>query len=156
MKAQWQQLNEREQLAVVIASGCLLIYLLYALLFSPLLDKVSIARKHWHEKNNTLIWLRHAQQNYSPNHQPQKVAAGNLLSLLTSVLKQASFHHFSYQLAQTSSGEIQLNFEEVPYNAFMTWLREQTSRYTLSIKNMEVTKTTVSGVVKVSITFGVT
>ncbi len=155
MKAHWQQFSEREQIAVVVAGLCLIAYLFYALLFSPLTIAVSNARKHWYEKNNTLIWMRHAQQNYSQEKRPQKVAAGNLLSILTQVLKHASFHRFPYQLAQTASGEIQLSFDEVPYNAFMEWLRDQSMRYTLTIKNLDVTKTTVPGVVKISVRFGV-
>ncbi len=155
MKAHWQQFSEREQIAVVVAGLCLIAYLFYALLFSPLTIAVLNARKHWYEKNNTLIWMRHAQQNYSQEKRPQKVAAGNLLSILTQVLKHASFHRFPYQLAQTASGEIQLSFDEVPYNAFMVWLRDQSMRYTLTIKNLDVTKTTVPGVVKISVIFGV-
>lgn len=155
MKAQWQQFNEREQIAVVGAALCLIVYLFYALLFSPLTTAVANARKQWQEKNNTLIWMRHAQQNYNQAKSPQKIPAGNLLSLLTQVLKQASFHRFPYQMAQTASGEIQLSFDEVPYNAFMEWLKDQSTRYTLTIKNLDVSKTTVSGVVKVSVIFGV-
>ncbi|MBP6919209.1 MAG: type II secretion system protein M [Legionellaceae bacterium] len=155
MKAHWQQFNEREQTAVVVAGLCLVAYLFYAMLFSPLTTAVSNARKHWYEKNSTLMWMRHAQKNYSQEKQPQKVAAGNLLSILTQVLKHASFHRFPYQLAQTASGEIQLSFDEVPYNAFMEWLRVQSMRYTLTVKNLDVTKTNVSGVVKISVIFGV-
>ena len=125
------------------------------MLFSPLTTAVSNARKHWYEKNSTLTWMRHAQKNYSQEKQPQKVAAGNLLSILTQVLKHASFHRFPYQLAQTASGEIQLSFDEVPYNAFMEWLRVQSMRYTLTVKNLDVTKTNVLGVVKISVIFGV-
>lgn len=155
MKAHWQQLNERDQAAVAIAVVCVIAYLLYALVFSPLSNMVSQAKKHWQEKHNTLIWMQRAQRNYSQEKRPQTVEASNLLSLLTQVLKQASFQRFPYQLAQTNSGEIQLNFEEVPYNAFVAWLRAQSSRYTLSIKSMDMNKTKTAGVVKVSVIFGV-
>lgn len=155
MKSYWQQLNERDQTAVAIAGVCVIAYLLYLLVFSPLLSMVSQAKQHWQEKNNTLIWMRRMQQNYSHEKRPQTIEAGNLLSLLTQVLRQASFQRFPYQLAQTSTGEIQLSFEEVPYNAFIGWLREQSSRYTLTIKNMDINKTKILGVVKVSVIFGV-
>lgn len=154
-RTQWQQLNEREQSSVLVAGLCLGIYLLYALLFAPLMTSVSTARTHLHAKNDTLIWMRHAQQNYNHEKKPETIAAGNLLSILTQVLKAASFHRFPYQLAQTASGEIQLSFDEVPYNPFLTWLREQTTRYTLTIKNLDVNKTNVPGVVKVSVIFAI-
>lgn len=155
MKAHWQQLNERDQAAVAIAAVCVIAYLLYVVVFAPLSTMVSQARTHWKEKTNTLIWMQRAQQNYSHEKRPQTVEAGNLLSLLTQVLKQTSFQRFPYQLAQTNTGEIQLSFEDVPYNAFIAWLRDQSSRYTLTIKSMDMNKTKVAGVVKVSVIFGV-
>lgn len=155
LRTHWQQLNEREQGLVLVAVLCLSVYLLYALLFAPLMASVSTAQNHLHAKNDTLIWMRHAQQNYSQEKKPETIAAGNLLSILTQVLKNASFHRFPYQLAQTASGEIQLSFDEVPYNPFLTWLREQTTQYTLTIKSLDVNKTTAPGVVKVSVIFAI-
>ena len=155
MKAYWQQLNERDQVAVGVAGICIVAYLLYALVFSPLSNKVLYAKQHWQEKNRTLTWMQRVQQNYSHEKRPQTVEAGNLLSLLTHVLKQVSFQRFPYQLAQTSNGEIQLSFDEVPYNAFIVWLREQSTKYTLTVKNIDINKTKTSGVVKAVVIFGV-
>ena len=98
--------------------------------------------------------MLHVQQNYHEEKKPQKVASSNLLSILTEVLDQASFNRFAYQLEQTATGDIQLSFENVPYNGFMEWLRDQSAQYTLSIKNLDVTKTNINGVVTVSVIFG--
>lgn len=155
MKAYWQQLNEREQLAVVAASIFVIAYLFYALIYAPLTSAVTNEQAQWRTKQATLVWMRHVEQTYSQDKRPQTVAEGNLLSILTQVLKGASFHRFPYQLAQTAGGEIQLSFDAVPYNAFITWLQAQTVRYTLTIKNIDMTKTDVPGVVKASVIFGV-
>ncbi len=155
MKAYWQQLNEREQISVLIAAVCLGVYLLYALVYAPLTTAVLNGRTQLLEKQTTLTWIQHVQQGYANEKKPQTVAAGNLLSILTKVLKHTTFSRFPYQLAQTASGEIQLSFDAVPYNAFMAWLQVQTARYTMTIKNMDLTKTDVAGVVKVSVVFGV-
>jgi type II secretory pathway component PulM len=37
----------------------------------------------------------------------------------------------------------------------MAWLQRQTAQYTMTIKNMEMSKTDVAGVVKISLVFGV-
>lgn len=156
MKAYWQQLNEREQRAVLLAGVCLSFYLLYALVYAPLTSAVRNGRNQLLEKQTTLTWMQHVQQTYADEKKPpQAVAAGNLLSILTKVLGHTSFHRFPYQLAQTATGEIQLSFEAVPYNAFMAWLQIQTARYTMTIKNMEMSKTDAVGVVKISVVFGV-
>ncbi len=154
MKAQWQQFNEREQGAILISGLFLIAYLSYASFFSPLSKMVTTAQKRWHEQTVTLTWMLHVQQNYHEEKKPQKVASSNLLSILTEVLDQASFNRFAYQLEQTATGDIQLSFENVPYNGFMEWLRDQSAQYTLSIKNLDVTKTNINGVVTVSVIFG--
>lgn len=155
MKAYWQQLNEREQIAVVVMGVFAVLYLFYALIYAPLVSSVAVAQADWHMKKDTLIWMRHAEQNYDGEKKPQTVAAGNLLSILTQVLNQSSFRRFPYQLSQTATGEIQLNFEQVPYNGFILWLQAQSTRYTMTVKHLDITKTDVAGVVKASVMFSV-
>ncbi len=153
MKAYWQQLNEREQIAVVVAGVFSGLYLLYAVVFSPLVSAVTQSREEWREKKTTLIWMQQAEKRYVGEKKPQTVTAENLLSVLTGLLAKASFHRFPYQLAQTATGDIQLTFDQVPYNAFIVWLQTQSTQYTLTIKTMDITQTDVSGVVKVSVMF---
>ena len=155
MKAYWQQLNEREQMAVVLAGVCVVMYLLYACVYAPLSAAVMNGQKQLIEKQQTLTWMQRVQQQNREEKKPQTVSGGSLLSILTNVLHHTSFHRFPYQLSQTASGEIQLQFDAVPYNAFMAWLQTQTSRYTMTIKSMDLNKTDVPGVVKVSVVFGV-
>ena len=50
MKAYWQQLNEREQRAVLLAGVCLGFYLLYALVYAPLTSAVRNGRNQLLEK----------------------------------------------------------------------------------------------------------
>lgn len=156
MKAYWQQFNEREQKAVLLAGVCLGFYLLYELVYAPLTSAVQYGNHQLSEKQTTLTWMQHVQQTYTDEKKPpQAVGEGNLLSILTKMLSHTTFHRFPYQLAQTATGEIQLSFEAVPYNAFMAWLQIQTAQYTMTIKNMEMSKTEVAGVVKISVVFGV-
>ncbi len=155
MKAYWQQLNEREQIAVVVMGVFAVLYLFYALIYAPLVSSVAAAQADWYVKKDTLLWMQHAEQNYDGEKKPQTVAAGNLLSILTQALNQSSFHRFPYQLSQTATGEIQLNFDQVPYNGFILWLQAQSTRYTMTIKHLDITKTDVPGVVKVSVMFSV-
>lgn len=153
MKAYWQQLNEREQSGLMIAGLCSALYLLYALVFAPLMSSVTQAQETWQAKNKTLVWMQQAKKNYAPTQKPQAVTAGNLLSILTERLSETSFRRFPHQLAQTATGDIQLTFDQVPYNAFILWLQRQSTHYTLTVKTMDITKTDVTGVVKASVMF---
>ncbi|PJD90616.1 MAG: general secretion pathway protein GspM [Legionella sp.] len=153
MKTYWQQLNEREQIAVVIAGVFSGLYLLYAVVYSPLASSLTKAREEWREKKTTLVWMQQAEKKVIGEKKPQTVTTDNLLSVLTRLLDQASFHRFTHQLAQTATGDIQLTFEQVPYNAFIIWLQAQSTQYTLTIKTMDITQTDTAGVVKASVMF---
>lgn len=155
MKAYWTQLNDREQVSVGIAGLCCVLYLFYALLFSPLVTAVVMAEQDWTDKKTTLVWMQQVAQGYSRGQAPKQVTSGNLLSVLTELLSKASFQRFPYQLEQTSNGDIQLTFAKVPYNGFIAWLDMQSKHYTLSIKTLYLNKTELPGVVKATVVFTV-
>ncbi|MCR9192287.1 MAG: type II secretion system protein M [Gammaproteobacteria bacterium] len=153
MKAYWQQLSERDQMAAMVGGVCLVLYLLYALVFEPLSSSVTAAQEAWTEKKATLNWMQHVEKTYVSAKKPQTVTAGNLLSILTTRLNKTSFHRFPHQLSQTATGDIQLTFDQVPYNLFILWLQRQSTEYTLIIKSLDMTKTDVSGIVKAAVMF---
>ncbi len=61
------------------------------------------------------------------------------------------FKHFSYQLQQTGVSDIQLVFEQVPFNPFMIWLWSFNEKYPISITQLSVDLTETPGVVKLTL-----
>ena len=57
----------------------------------------------------------------------------------------------SYQLQQTNSGEIQLSFEQIPFNLFIEWLNNINSQYLINIKQFDVNKTATPGLTRLMI-----
>ena len=58
---------------------------------------------------------------------------------------------FPYQLQQTGSEDIQLTFDEVPFNLFLAWLEKINKRYTITVKQFEVDRTKTPGVARLMI-----
>jgi general secretion pathway protein M len=120
-----------------------------------LVSAVEERKAAWIEKKTTLLWMQQAQRAYAHEQQPTRVTAATLLSVLTELLTHVSFQRFPYQLEQTSSGDIQLTFDAVPYNLFVSWLQTQSKQYTLVIKSLYLSKTDTPGVVKAAVVFTV-
>ncbi len=151
MKSHWTNLNTRERLVLGFGGVCCFLLLLYLLILAPLSNAVHDKSQQLIEKQTTLAWMQKARQQHKTAAAPQTLSSAKLLTVLAVQLKSTSFHHFPYQLQQTGSGDIQLSFENVPYNAFVTWLWSVSKRYAFTIKQLTVARTESSGVVNVMV-----
>lgn len=152
MKNYWQNLNEREQKLLIITSFILLAYLIYTLVYAPIVNTLKDRTLELQEKKQTLIWMRDVQKNYIVSKK-SKINNSELLSILVTEIKNSSFNNYQYQLQQSGKGDIQLLFKEVPFNDFIKWLEVFSKHYAVTIKQVSVEKTEISGVVKLTTVF---
>lgn len=149
----WKNLNEREQWTLAIGGIFCGIYLFYLIIYSPLITAVATRNQQLQEKRETLVWMQQIQKQYRrPQQALQKISNSKLLSLIASELSSPSFKGFTYQMQQSGAGDIQLSFEQVPYNTFITWLWDMTHQYRLSIKELRIEHHKTPGLVKLTIT----
>jgi general secretion pathway protein M len=151
VKSYFNSLNEREKWMVFGAALCVLIYVYYMFLYSPLISSVTQKSDQLIEKTANLEWMNKVKQQKNNSSVKQSVNNGQLLTLLATQLKDNSDIKFPYQLQQTNSGEIQLSFEQVPFNLFIEWLLQLNNKYTINIKQMDVNKTPTHGITKLMI-----
>ncbi len=147
----WNQWNERERRMVVIAGIVLACYLCYAIFYAPLNDAVTKAQAQLTADRDTLLWMQSVRQQSQQTHTPQITSSGQLLSTLGQQLSVSAFHQFVYQLEQTASGDIQLSFDEVPYNVFLVWLKKFHAQYAFTIKQLSAERTQTPGMVKLQL-----
>lgn len=147
MKSYWLNLSERDRLVLSVGGIVVLVYLFYVLIYGPLTDAVETRSQIWVEKQETLAWMKR-QGGAKP---VSKQADRNLLSLFSTELKRASFSQFPYQLQQSGADTVQLSFDSVPYVDFLAWLRTLNRHYKMSITDLTVARTKLSGVVKVNV-----
>ncbi len=151
MNAYWNHLNDRERWMLGIGGVCCLLFLIYLLLYAPLVASVNEKSAQLNEKKSILVWMEHARKQHHSANVRQTLSDNKLLTVFADQLKLTSFQSFSYQLQQTSSGDVQLSFENVPYNAFIHWLWSLSEHYVFSIKQFNTERTQTPGVVKISL-----
>ena len=148
----WKNLNEREQAGLGVAGLFCVIYFFYLIIYSPLISAVANKNQQLQDKRETLAWMQKIQQQYHQvNKKTNSFDNGKLLALIASELNNPTFKVFTYHMEQTSSGDIQLSFEKIPYNAFITWLSKISHQYTIHIKTLHIEHTKTPGLVKLNL-----
>ncbi len=157
MKNYLSTLNEREKWMLILAALSLFIYCYYLFLYAPLANKLTQKRTQLIEKTETLAWMQKVkQEGYASKKAKQTVDNSQLLTLLATQLKDNPTLKVAHQLQQTSSGEIQLTFEAVPFQLFMSWLTKINDRYTMTVKQFDVQRSETPGVTKLMIMISAT
>lgn len=155
MKDYWNTLNDRERSLVIFAGILCIIYLFYIFLYSPLITAKNNKQLELIDKEATLTWMEQVRNVDKSSKSLTTLSNANLLSVLGTQLKTTTFSHFSFQLEQMGSGDIQLSFNEVPYNAFIKWLWTLSGQYLFNIKQVTIEKATLPGLVKVMLVLSV-
>ena len=143
-------MNEREQRVLALGVIFCGFYLFYLLIYSPLTTAVNNKVRQLTEKQETLEWMQQVQKVYKAKKAPKTLTTSKLLTVMTLQLNTGSFKQFPYQLQQTGISDIQLHFDQVPYNAFINWLRSINEQYNIVFKQLTIEPTDVAGVVKLT------
>jgi len=146
----WHNLNERERWMAMAGSVCLLIFLFYELIYSPLAATVESKSKELNEKQQTLVWMQQVRQLPKKQKTEQLISNTKLLALMGNQLSSNSLQKFPYQLQQTGAGDIQLSYDRVPYNQFLPWLWSLSNDYAIALKQFSAERTETSGIVKLT------
>ncbi|CAM2935760.1 general secretion pathway protein [Legionella steigerwaltii] len=152
MKAYLSTLNERERWMLIGTAVCLFLYVYYLFLYNPLSQKVNQKSTQLVEKTATLEWMKKIkQQSHTKQTKKQIVDNSQLLTTLATQLKNDTTLKFPYQLQQTGSGDIQLTFDAVAFNLFITWLEKINQRYAITVKQFEADRSKTPGVTRLMI-----
>ncbi len=155
IKTFWLKKNNRERLMLAACAVICCVYLFYAWFYSPITDAVENNLKQFTEKKATLAWMQQMQLQYKGMKKSQTVSSVKFLTLLAADIKHSTFSQFSYQLQQTGANNIQLSFDQVPFNAFIAWLYKLNEQYFFSIDQLKIEQSNISGLVKAMVLFNV-
>ncbi len=151
MKTYLNTLNDREKWMIIVAGVSLFIYGYYLLLYAPLSNQVNQKSTQLIEKTETLEWMKQVRMQKRSTKRKESVDNSQLLTILASQLKNNKTLKFPYQLQQTSSGDVQLTFDAVPFQNFIQWLAKINEVYSINIKQFDVEKTSTPGVTRLMI-----
>lgn len=136
---------------VIAALISVFIYGYYLILYAPISTKVTQKSTQLIEKIQTLDWMKKVKNQKHPGKSKQILDNSQLLTILDSQLKDKKNLQFPYQLQQTGSGEVQLSFDEVPFQIFMGWLAKINDKYATNIKQLDVQNTATPGVTQLTL-----
>jgi len=151
MKEFWSNLNERERIILSVGVIFCFFYLLYLLVFSPLNHAIDNKYQILSEKKSDLLWMEKVRKLQLTKSTKDLLTSSKLLTVLTEELNAIYFSNHPYSLKQIGADEIQLNYDEVPYNVFIKWLWTFNKKYSFVIKQLNIERTNTPGVVKLSL-----
>lgn len=149
MNFDWHHLNERERWMVGFCAVFCALAACYWLLIAPIQKTVATKSEQLSEKQATLSWMKQVRGQSQSLKAQATLSNTQLLSLLVTELRHASFQAFPYELQQTNQGDVQLSFQKVPYSVFVPWLWSVSKKYPVAVKQLNVEQTDTPGVVKI-------
>jgi general secretion pathway protein M len=151
MKSYLNNLNDRERWMVIVTLVFMLLYAYYLFVYAPLSTNVKQRTAQLIEKKDTLTWMTKVRNLNKQTSTKKNLDNNQLLTLFANQLKNNQDLKFPYHLQQTSSGDIQLTFDEVPFNLFIRWLTKINDDYIFSVKQFDANNTDSPGIVRLMI-----
>ena len=150
MKEYWKNLTQQERLMLGIGGVMCALYLFYMLVYAPLVGKVYDNAALLQEKRETLKWIQEFKQ-IKPHDHRKELEDNDLLTMLTSEIKKTQLDQYPYELQQAASGDIQIAFSKVPFNAFINWLQMLNNKFVFNIRTLSATPDEIPGVVRLMV-----
>src|SRR5205085_6134682 len=127
LKEWWANLAVREKQAVIAGGLALGIFIIYQLIWSPLLEGLAGMRNHIHASQRLLMTMRTADMEINKINADRigtKTTASPvvLLSLLQKKINQDGLDTQLIQLKQTSNNAIQVHFQKAGFDKIMRLL----------------------------------
>lgn|SRR3990167_5101827 len=144
----WNNLQSRERLSIIIGIIVVSIYILYMTIYVPLTTTLTQQYLTLQAKENTILKIKQHNQLLKPMNNMQ------LLECITQAMHNSQFVPFKFQMQQTSNGDVVLHFNQVPYNIFIHWLWDLTHDHLIIIKQLDITRTAIVGIIALHITLG--
>lgn len=151
---QWfHQLKRQEQLIVLLGAAVVLLYILYAALWTPMSNSVDILE----QKNQTAVESLHNVNALVVEYKNiRQAGAGtasgsrpNLARLIDSTVKKNKLTMKRFQ--PSSSGDVQVRFENAVFNNILAWLDELEAGSGVVVKDLSISPGSASGLVNVSV-----
>jgi general secretion pathway protein M len=154
-KDKWDALAKREQYALAVGTVCVILFILYELIWSPYLTAVNNLRDRIVSSQKTLVWMQAAdqtlQQMESHHQKGQVTSPVVLLSVLQKELNTAGLSGELTSLKQSAADAIQLSFQKVDFDKLLALLIKTVKEQNVYIAQMSVTSDSTPGLVTVEI-----
>ena len=147
MKQWFDSLAEREQRLVIGASIVFVIGLFFQLVWGPLNSSLDKAEQNLKNKQALLQWVGEKTAEYQQlKGNSKSTASGSLNQIVNTAARQAGI---SIARMQPQGDSLQVQIDEVEFNALVRWLATLVQNKGLTIESLDVTATERTGAVRV-------
>ncbi len=134
MKEHWQKLQEwwsplavREKRAVMVAGAALALFIIYAGIWSPLMNQADLMRKRIGSEQKNLVWMQAADKSLQKietqtRARSKTISPVVMLTLMQKKTEQAGLGQYMTQLKQSSSDAINIQFKKVEFDKLLEML----------------------------------
>ena len=151
---QWfRQFNVREQTALLLCTGAVLLYLLYIVIWSPLQAKredISLQNQRVAESLARVQGM--AAQLTQLRSSGGSTTASNLNQIINT--STASNGIAPTRIQPSASGDTQIRFEDVNFAKLLRWIHQLEYQEGLAVRELSINQGSRGGVVNVSIRVG--
>lgn len=145
----YQQLAERERLAVSSLAAVLLVCLVYWLLWAPLQAKHAEAKNSYKNQQRVLTWMQEHQgviaqaRRQNSSGKASKDTNKDVLSIANSTAGQHQVQMRSF--SPSGNNKLTFQLEQQPFVAVMQWLHELESTYAIEVVSIDISATATPG-----------
>lgn len=159
IKSWWIHLSTREHRILTAGGVLLILFLLYLIIIQPINTGLNNQINNIDAQKKLLSWMQTSVPELKALRKSgdtrQTIPAGGLLSSVEQSLKQSQLSEAVTALEknpdETSQESIQLKFDKVNFDRFMTWLINFWQTYDINISQISVTRTPAAGIVQISL-----
>ncbi|PIZ04675.1 MAG: hypothetical protein COY58_02675 [Gammaproteobacteria bacterium CG_4_10_14_0_8_um_filter_38_16] len=160
IKSWWENLLDRERRILSIAGVLVGIFLIYAVIWSPLSNAV-VDRKTQVQSQKALLQYMRQASTAIQNYRSSGMTAGtvttstNLLSVIEQTASTQDLSSFIKQVKQLKQNEIELTLEAVPFDKLMQWLQLLSTSHGISVTALSATRLPTVGTANATVTLSV-
>jgi general secretion pathway protein M len=153
MEKWFNNLESREQMILLAGGVCVGLYLLYLLLWNPIVSKRDDLIVQNQAVAQSLASVRGLAAEYKALKKSgaagKSPVGSNLSRIVDSSVARNQLKMNRFQ--PSSSGDVQVRFENAVFNNIVGWLYELETEYAIEVKELSVTPGAAAGLVNVSV-----
>lgn len=144
-------LQRREQLSLLVGGGLLVLYLVYVILWSPLVESQQQLRLQNQVARESLVTIKElaAQYKQLSADASSSLSSDSLPTLIDQSVASNGLRMGRFQ--PMSSGDVQVRFENSSFDNLMQWLNQLEEKHGVVIKDLSINQGNATGLVNASV-----
>lgn len=147
----WQSRSDRERVMIGMGAIAAIIFLSYALIISPISDRIVFLRNQVQEQQDLSNWMSKIEGRIlllrQTGYLQTKTRNEPLTMSIERTLTAKNLSGYLQQVQQRETNQLILHFHQVPFDELIDWLQQLSREYGIVVQQTTVTRTTPMGTV---------